>query len=217
MPTIVVAFLCHGDLASLANPRYRIGVQIASAGLMAALLSHRRNVRSSVIAVVVMLAVSWGTQDRLPWETKRLGTVQAAQWKRCANYIQEHGVAMEPIYVQSGLGESFLIPQMFDDDVLLDYAGCRMGRFYIQTPHPRIGLPFLWDKEPEMVASYAARLKEQKEQGPKHLWVASAVDTDLNQISLEGFQKILAASGFELVETIQEPTVVLLKYAAVED
>ena len=212
IPGIAAAIVCQGGLASLANPRYRIAFEIGSACLAAALLSNRRTASASIISVLVLLLIAWSANDKLPWQMKRLGTPQAQQWKDCALYVQAKGVEGEPIYVQSGLGESYLIPQFFDDDVLLDYAGCRMGRFYIKTPHPRIGLPFIWNAEADMIDHYRQRLDQQRIKGPAALWVASATDTDLNRTSLKGFQILLQQQDFEELETIQYPDVVLQRF-----
>ena len=59
---------------------------------------------------------------------KRLGQPQSYEWKDMAARIEDRGVAGEPIFVQSGLGESFLIPGFYLDPVFLDYAACRLGR-----------------------------------------------------------------------------------------
>jgi hypothetical protein len=142
---------------------------------------------------------------------KRLGALQSYEWKDMALQIESRGVAGEPIFVQSGLGEGFLIPAFYLDPVFLDYAACRLGRFYCKTEHPRIGLPFLWSF-PDAREHYQQLVRQYAAADLKTIWLAGATDTDLNVRSVTGFDEILTANGFRLIEQTKNRYSVLLRY-----
>ena len=81
----------------------------------------------------------------LPWELGRLGSPTDAEWREANLFLSTHSKTGEPIYVQSGLAESNLVPAFPDDDLFLEYVACRVSRFYVEASHPRFGLPFHWD------------------------------------------------------------------------
>ncbi len=212
LPTLAAAVLCRGELASLANPRYRISFEIAAACLLVALLCRRRSVPAAIVAVMAALIVSWAVAERFPWTPKRLGTPQAIQWKQLAEYVQAHGVPTESLFVQSGLGEGFLVPDLFDDPVLMDYAACRLGRFYLPTPHKRYALPFLWQVGTPVMDYFTELTAEISLSETPSLWLTAATDTDLNRGSMTGFQSILARNKFTVTETLELPDCVVMRY-----
>jgi hypothetical protein len=214
-PTIGAISISHGELASLSNPRYRIGFDVAAGCLLVTLVTWRLGMRASVVAVVISIAASWSAADRLPWITKRLGTRQASQWKDMALHIQRYGNEAEPVFVQSGLGESYLIPALYEDRVFLDYAACRMGRFYLKSNHAQYGLPFRWDINEEVLRFYESLLVEHQNTRHKSLWLASASDTDLNISSYTFFDNMVCQNGYEIVETKQWQDAVLIHYKAI--
>lgn len=214
-PTIGAISISHGELASLSNPRYRIGFDVAAGCLLVTLVTWRLGMRASVVAVVISIAASWSAADRLPWMTKRLETRQASQWKEMALYIQQYGNEAEPVFVQSGLGESYLIPALYEDRVFLDYAACRMGRFYLKSNHARYGLPFRWDINEEALRFYESLLVEHQNTRHKSLWLASASDTDLNISSYTFFDDMVCQNGYEIVETKQWQDAVLIHYKVI--
>jgi hypothetical protein len=212
LPPVLASIVCRDDFASLSNPRYRIGFAGPAACLVAGLLSHRRARFVALAAVVVTLVVGWIPAPRYPWQMKRLGAAQSTEWKDMALQIEGRSTAGEPIFVQSGLGESFLIPAFYLDPVFLDYAACRLGRFYCKTEHPRIGLPFLWESFPDMTQHYEQLVKSYAAAAPSTVWVAGAIDTDLNIRSVEGFDALLTRQGFKVIEQNKYRHSVLLRY-----
>lgn len=212
LPPVLASIACRDDFASLSNPRYRIGFAGPAACLVAALLSHRRARMVALASVITAVTCAWLPAPRTPWTMKRLGGPQAFEWKDMALKIEARGTAGEPIFVQSGLGESFLIPGFYLDPVFLDYAACRLGRFYCKTEHPRIGLPFLWESFPDMREHYESLVESYGAGTQKTIWLAGATDTDLNVRSVAGFDAILIKKGFRPVEQTKYRHSVLLRY-----
>ncbi|QDT56684.1 hypothetical protein Pan44_47410 [Caulifigura coniformis] len=212
LPPVLASIVCRDDFASLSNPRYRIGFAGPAACLIAGLLCHRRSRGVALLSVITAIVFAWLPAPRAPWSMKRLGAQQSHEWKDMALQIEERGAKGEPIFVQSGLGEGFLIPGFYLNPVFLDYAACRLGRFYCKTEHPRIGLPFLWDSFPEMQEHYAELARKYVAENHKTLWLAGATDTDLNVRSISGFDKILTENGFRLIEQTKHHYSVLLRY-----
>jgi len=212
LPPILASIICRDDLASLSNPRYRIGFAGPAACFVAALLAHRKHRMVALASVTAALVFAWLPAPRLPWHMKRLGQPQSYEWKDMAQRIEKRGVAGEPIFVQSGLGESFLIPGFYLDPVFLDYAACRQGRFYCKTEHPRIGLPFLWESFDDMRQHYREIVANYAKGPTKTIWLAGATDTDLNVRSITGFDAILSAQGYQPVEETKHKNSVLIRY-----
>ena len=123
------------------------------------------------------------------------GSVAAREWRKIARIVREKGIEGEPLFVQSGLGEGFLIPRDYRDPLMHDYTASRLGRFYLKRPHPRYALPFLWGKSAGMVQFFEDRLRELRSSDQPTFWVAAATDTDLNVQSLDGFQRIVRKLG----------------------
>jgi hypothetical protein len=212
LPPVLASIVCRDDFASLSNPRYRIGFAGPAACLIAACLSHRRARSVALMSVITAIVFAWLPAPRYPWQMKRLGAQQSYEWKDMALHIQERGVAGEPIFVQSGLGEGFLVPAFYLDPVFLDYAACRLGRFYCKTEHPRIGLPFLWDSFPDTRQHFEELIHQSAAGERKTIWLAGATDTDLNVNSIAGFDKLLRAGGFRVIEQTKHRYSVLLRY-----
>ena len=101
-PTIGAVIVCRGEYASLANPRYRVGFDVAAGCLLVTCVTSRLGTRAALVAVVAALVASWSVADRLPWQPKRLNTRQSFQWKELALHVQQHGTTGEPVFVQSG-------------------------------------------------------------------------------------------------------------------
>jgi hypothetical protein len=216
LPTLGALLIRDGELASLANPRYRLGFDIAAGCLLVTVLTRRMSSHAALVSLAASIIAAWSVADRLPWQPKRLNTPQAQQWKELALHIQQHGANGEPVFVQSGLGEGFLIPSLFEDPVFMDYAACRLGRFYLRPEHPRYALPFRWDHGIAMRAWFQSRLEEIRASDHPVLWVVSATDTDLNRLSLRRFQELAAVVEFEATDRIDLPDATLIRYRAVE-
>lgn len=213
LPAVLAAIVCQGDLASLSNPRYRIGFVGPSACLLVACLMLRRSAAVATASVAAALLLGWAMTERYPWEMKRLGSPRAIEWRDMADYVEEHGQAGEPLFVQGGLGEGFLLPVFYLDPLFQDYVACRLGRFYLQTPHPRYGLPFLWGKSADMIAYYGELVRDQAQSSVNTLWVAAATDTDLNRASYRIFHEILTHEGYVPIDRRESPNAVLVRYA----
>jgi len=216
VPLFVFAVASQGTFAAMAsNPRYRLAFTPASACLLAACLACFRWRAASMAAVLVTLVATWGFVGRSPFEPTRVGGRNARDWKAMAEYVQQHGEAGEPIFVQSGLVESNLLPAMFDDDVYMDYISCRLGRFYLKTPHPRYGLPARWygiGNEVQVVRFYADLIDSTCNSSQSSVWVACATDTDLNRMSLAGLREILQRRNMTAVDAQEFSTAVLIRY-----
>lgn len=212
VPSVLAAVICRDELASLANPRYRIGFEIAGAMLLVTVLARNRSPRTAVISVVVALVASWSVAERMPWTTKRLNVPAAGQWKQLALHIEKHGGRDESVFVQSGLGEGFLVTDLFEDAVFMDYAACRMGRFYLKQKHTRYAVPFLWRPGLPVYDYFRQVTRNIAESATPTLWVAAATDTDLNRISLETLQELLSRDRFHVTETIRLNDCVLFRY-----
>lgn len=213
-PIVLIALAAHGDLTSLANPRYRVAYAAPGACLLAGLLtSIRGRAIHACLATAAALSAAWSVSPRLPWQLSRLGSPDAAEWKQAANIVEQEGGAGEPLFVQSGLIESSLVPAYYRDPLFMEYVACRMGRFYIETPHPRYGLPFLWETNPEMRAYFVEVLAEGRRASRDDVWLACATDTDLNRRSLEGMRTLIEQQGYQVREQWDFPALVLVRYA----
>jgi hypothetical protein len=195
LPVVLVPIVCQGDLTSLANPRYRIGFAVPGCCFVAWLLI--RNVRPlpAIVGCLVAALVTASLSEVPPWRLRRLGSVASHEWRKIARIVREKGIEGEPLFVQSGLGEGFLIPRDYRDPLMHDYTASRLGRFYLKRPHPRYALPFLWGKSAGMVQFFEDRLRELRSSDQPTFWVAAATDTDLNVQSLDGFQRIVRKLG----------------------
>lgn len=215
LPSLLVALICRDGLSSLANPRYRIGFEVLNGMFLVALIARRRSAVVACLSVAMALGAAWSVSDRLPWQSKRLSSVRAVQWKQLADHLQTHGEEGEAVFVQSGLGEGFLVVDLYEDPVFMDYASCRIGRFYLETEHPRYALPFVWHPGLPVYEYFRNVLMTIRESGQPTLWVAAATDTDLNQKSLSMLTGLLGRCRFEVCDTVTLTDCVLLRYSPI--
>lgn len=213
LPLLAMFMLSSGELSSLANPRYRVAYVPAGCVLLAVLWTGQRRWWVSIPVAVLVTAGAWLWEPQRPWQPGRLGSLADRDWFALSQELLIQSRAGEPLYVQSGLVEGFLVPAFSNDDAFLEYVACRVSRFYVETPHPRIALPFLWSAETEAAADYKHRLQ----QGPDTLWIAAATDTDLNRRSLFDFQSLAKSQGFRPVDQHTWSNAVLLKYQRTSD
>jgi hypothetical protein len=129
-----------------------------------------------------------------------------------ALHVEKNGQPGEPIFVQSGLGEAFLLPVLYEDLVLHDYVACRLGRMYLKTEHPRYGLPFRYDLSDAMLRFYAQLVNSIKETPHQSLWVAAATDTDLNELSTRVFLDFVQQQGFMAVNRTESHDTMLVHF-----
>ena len=211
VPLTCLLLLARGDMSSLANPRYQIPYAAGGAVLIAvALRALHSRVPVNIAATIAVIGVTWTLADARPWNLRRLGAPADAEWREAARHIEEVGVVGEPVFVQSGLIESWLAPELYQDELFLEYVGCRVSRFYLRTRHPRIGLPYFWNSA-EMRSQY----REFMSWGyttTETFWVAAATDTDLNRASLAGIEELARSSGFVATVENRGPNMTLLRY-----
>lgn len=212
VPLLCLTLLARGDLSSLANPRYHIPYAAGSACLIAVLLrAVARRSWTVWLGAVTVIGVTWSLTAGAPWQLRRLGAPADVEWRNAARMIQETGVAGEPVFVQSGLVESYLVPVLYDDPLFLEYVGCRISRFYLEQHHPRIGLPYFWDHPPELSPAFG-RMMSPESAEPDSFWIAAATDTDLNLASLAGIERLARAAGFDRVVEQRGPNMTILRY-----
>jgi hypothetical protein len=211
MPLLTLAAFASGDLSSLANPRYRVAYAPAGACLIAGLLGVKTHWTGMALGAIVTIASSWAMSPLLPWQLGRLGSPTDVEWRDANFYLAANSVDGEPIFVQSGLTESNLVPLFPTDDVFLEYVACRVSRFYLESPHQRIGLPFRWNASLDVVPCYRDRLRSHSSPGAG-FWLAAATDTDLNRASMKGLQLIAIDSGFVLQDQKVWPNVRVERY-----
>jgi hypothetical protein len=163
----------------------------------------------NIIGAILVLGVTWSLTDARPWELRRLGAPADVEWHNAAHLIQMLGVTGEPVFVQSGLVESYLVPALFNDPLFLEYVGCRMSRFYLSSRHPRIGLPYFYETPPELAPALRQMMSSR-------FWVAAATDTDLNRASLAGVEQLARSAGFKLDLERRGTNMTLLRYRPVD-
>ena len=201
VPLLCLVGLATGSLTSLANPRYRVPFAAASALLSALLLRWRpAPFPLSIAGALLLLATSWWAEGTHPLRLGRLSDALAPEWQSVAGQIERDGLDGEPVFVQSGLIESSLVPVLHDDPQFMEYVACRASRFYLESPHPRYGLPFLWDERTGVIQFYERLLSDDAVPRVDSFWVACAMDTDLNRNSLAGIRQIAESSGFVVTE-----------------
>ena len=201
LPLLILAVLSSGEMSSLANPRYRVAYAPAGACFIALLLTQTRHWVTSVGATVVVLSAAWFLSPLGPWDMGRLGSPTEHEWRELNAFIAENSKPGEPLLVQSGLTESYLVPALTEDRVFLEYVACRVSRFYVEDPHPRYALPYIWNPQSGVIAFFQNLLDSWKTD-PGSFWVAAATDTDLNQNSLNQIRAIARETGY--VETEQK-------------
>ncbi len=215
-PLLILAVLSQGSMSSLANPRYQIAYIPGAVCLFAALLSGSGRWQSGLCAVLVLLSGVWCVSPRLPWEPGRIGNTTAYEWQELNAVIAKKANPSEPVFVQSGLMESNLVPVFAEDRQFMEYAACRVGKFYVDSSRPRYALPFHWDtqfnSEKISTEQFYRELLQSWSDPNVTFWIASATDTDLNQQSLDGIVRIAKQAGFEEFDSQRWQTATLLRY-----
>jgi hypothetical protein len=212
VPLLVLSVIAQGDHSSLANPRYRVPYAVGGACLLALLVPARRHPRIALAGVTLALSASWAVSDARPWQLVRLGDVAATDWQQIGTIIKSQGREGEPIFVQSGLIESNLVPALCEDEQFLEYVACRTSRFYLPTPHPRYGLPFLWNASADAAESFRQRIARETAGGQRVIWLACATDSDLNRASGAGIQELLAEARYVPTQEWPFPSAILQRW-----
>ena len=152
----------------------------------------------------------WLTAPSPPWQMGRLGQSADEEWYELTMELSERIEPNDVIFVQGGLAEGFLISQREYPDLFKEYVGCRVSRFYLPTDNPRIGLPLLWTPESKVAMEYGAKLRQFHDAG-RNLWVAGALDTDLNRASMAMFLQTAKATGFDVGIAAEYPSATLFQ------
>ncbi|MCA9050352.1 MAG: glycosyltransferase family 39 protein [Planctomycetaceae bacterium] len=210
LPVLLMFLVTTPEISSLANARYRIAFTPAGACLIAALL-RKASPNWSAGAAAVTLTAAWWLSPLPPWQPGRLNAAPDQDWKELALQFHESARPGDAVFVQSGLVESNLVPAFLNDDLFLEYAAARLGRFYAPSLHPRIGLPFLWTGPTDIRTHYRNRLLSIRSTTGV-FWVASTTDTDLDRNSLEGIRDIAAEAEFRLEQRFEWKHAVLEEY-----
>ena len=212
VPHAALALFYSTGPGTQANTRYRVPYAAGGACLLAALLPVRSRPWGSVAGTVAALALTWAVCERPPWQPSRLNGPSDDDWYQMSLTIQQSGSKGEPIFVQSGLAEGSLVPAFSDQPLFLEYVGCRISRFYVETPHPRYGLPFSWSGQSDVRKAFEQFVTSAKVANAESIWVAAAIDTDLNRQSLAGIDDILQQTGFARVKEWPYRTAVLQRF-----
>ncbi len=212
VPLLLLVLLATGDLSSLANPRYRVAYVPAFACLAAIVVRRNADWRAATAGTVILLAAGWTMSPLPPWRPGRLGNTTAVDWRALNEYVAEHAHPGEAIFVQSGLVESRLVPLFVNDPLFLEYVACRVSRFYVESQHPRYGLPFVWDTGLGTRTDFQ-ELIQNSQQPNRDFWIAAATDTDLNRESLEGMRHVTRTAGFVLSDQQDWPHATLERYS----
>lgn len=210
-PVLLLAAAGFWFQPSLAEVRYRTVCAPASSLLLACLVGRSGRVLPALLAVSVGVALAWWFSGRLPWRSERLGTPAAQNWAEMAAEIDAKGTADEPIFVYSGLIESRLVPAATGDPLLMDYVACRLGRFRVRQPHPRIALPWAWTTEPALMDYYAQQFAAARKTG-RAVWLAAATDTDLGRAAAAHLTTLAAQEDFAKVSETRLPKSVLIRF-----
>jgi hypothetical protein len=207
--TLAGAIAQWGGQYSLASPRYRTSASVPAALLFAVLITRWPSVRAVIGGLVVGIAATWAVLDHPPWRAPRLGNPMDFAWRDMALHLEAHGAPGDPVFVQSGVIEATLIPAFYDDPTFSSYIAFSMSQFYLPSPHPRLGLPYAWQRPAEMGLWY--RRQFNRTPGGR-TWLAAALDTDLNQASVAGFETLIRAAGLQEVQRQTFGPAVLIDY-----
>ncbi len=187
----------HWGMSGLATPRYRVGFAVPAVLLCASVLTRRRSLGAVGLGGLAMIAAVWWQEGRTPWKPASLGNPMDTAWRDMALVIRETGRPGEPIFVQNGLMESNLVPAYYHDPLFHSYTAMSMGHFYLPVDSPRYALPWLWGGPAAMSQWYLERLAIEPGES---VWLAAALDTDLNRLSVEGFLALVRQAGLRVAE-----------------
>lgn len=205
LPLSALWLMTGADAGSLANPRYRVALAPAGACLIGLSLSVRGGFwRTAALGAAVLLP-AWLVAEHPPWQLVRLADPASSDWRTIAERLNQRIGEGDIICVQSGLTESFLVPALYEDRQFLEYVACRMSKFYLPRANPRIGLPFLWDGPERMREFYRHELEMVRDQG-RVVWLAAALDTDLNRRSADGLLQLAGPAGLTADEELSLPS-----------
>lgn len=210
-PLVLMYAATHFGYAGLNYPRYRVAFAVPGVCCLAMLLSRRSKEWAAAIGTVVLIACTWSLQPNRPWQPTRLAGAERAEWRDIGLHIEREGHAGEAVFVQSGLTESFLVSDLYQDRLFMDYVACRVGKFYLPTEHPRHAMPFIWSRQPQMIDYFRKLIRSSALKG-ETIWVASATDTDLCRNSIPAIDALLVGEGYFAASQTQYSTAQLVRY-----
>jgi hypothetical protein len=207
-PILGLYLMGQMGMSGLATPRYRVGFTVPAVLLCATLMARRQAFCAACVGGLAVIAAVWWSQGRTPWKPTSLGNPMDAAWRDMALVIRERGRPGEPIFVQNGLLESHLVPAYYHDPLFHSYTAMSMSHFYLPVDSPRYALPWLWQQPTAMSQWYLERLAVPPGEG---VWLAAALDTDLNRLSVEGFLALVQQAGLRVVERREFYQAILLR------
>jgi uncharacterized membrane protein len=197
------------DNSTLANARYRIAFAPAGAAVLAALLVKLAGRNLAPVLAAAALLAGWVMMPHDPFQAARLGDPSDESWRQAGREVAKDLARDDTtVFTQTGLAESVLIPAYPDDDRFLKYVACRLGAFYTGS-EKAVPLPLLWPPGEELESVYRLRLTKPD---LKNVVVVGATDTDLNVASLEQFDGLVRASGFEQTSRETRPALSIVRY-----
>ncbi|MEW4486569.1 glycosyltransferase family 39 protein [Thalassoglobus sp. JC818] len=198
-------------IPTLAEERYRVIYLPAASAFLAGIFTHNFGKTIATVATICLITVTWSLSDGVPWKPDKLAAPAASDWRELAKIVGAGSHEDQSVIVGSGLIESRLVPAMFEDDVLMDYIACRMGRFYLPTPQQRTALPWIWTDDAKLNRYYTDLVKDQSQ-----LWVVAGTDTDLGRRTLTGITNLLLRSGYREVREDRTPTATLRQFKRID-
>ncbi|WP_397568548.1 glycosyltransferase family 39 protein [Schlesneria sp. T3-172] len=210
-PLVMMAVVTHLGMPGLNNPRYRVAFAVPGACCLALLLVRYHSPVGAAVGAVALLVAAWSLETHRVWQPGRVSGVERFHWREIALTIERDAQPGEPVFVQSGLMEGFLVPQFFNDPLFMDYVACRVSKFYLPSFHPRYALPFLWNGGAPLIDYYRTLIRQHGDQS-RAVWVACATDTDLCRNSLPAMHLLLSEAGYQLVDRQTHSTAELVRY-----
>jgi hypothetical protein len=210
VPAFVLAAAAFAeDNSTLANARYRIAFAPASAAVLSALLVKLAGRNLAPVLTAAALLAGWGMTSHGPFQTVRLGDPSDESWRQAGREVAQDLVRDDTaVFTQTRLAESVLVPAYPEDDQFLKYVASRLGAFYTGS-EKAVPLPLLWPPGDELRNVYRSRLARS---GLKNVIVVGATDTDLNVASVERFDGLVRAAGFEQTSRETRPALSLIRY-----
>lgn len=199
VPVIIVWALTREGDGAIGSPRYRLPY-LPPACLLLAIVANQLQRWLGIVLVVAAIAANIALappQQRLLYADD---TADDERWKSIALILQDQASDQDVVFVQGGLAEGHVLQFLYEDRLFSDYVACRLSRFYLRRPIERVGVPYFWDRVATLRPWYLQRLSQASEKGA--VWVAAAIDTDLNRNSLNGLLAIIEEAGFD-TETVQ--------------
>lgn len=215
---IFMLFGIVGPHSLAANPRYQVAFTIALSLFQATVVrqrtAHLRHDTLNAVGVcLISIASTWIAFGQSPLVPTRLAaaTGTASDWRRASGIISKQSRQHDLLLVQSGLVESYLVPELYADRLFMDYVACRVGKFYVPEERLRLALPCFWQGANDMTEFFRKEFK-QVQANNASIWVAAATETDIMQRSLADTQSLLLKCGGRCTMSEAHPAMTLERY-----